>query len=112
EAHLEEAGAAMARALALLPADHPGRAGYLTTAAVLDFARFEHRGDRRRLDRAISRAMDARDGAGPSPQDLAVLANQICLTVTERFDHDGNRDDLDQAISLAREALATGTRLD
>lgn len=110
--HLEEAGAAMARALALLPADHPGRAGYLGTAAVLDFAHFEHRGGRGRLDSAIARALEARTGAGPSPQDLAVLANQICLTVTERFDHDGNRDDLDQAVYLAREVLATGTRLD
>lgn len=109
---LEEAGVAMGRALTLLPTDHPGRAGYLGTAAVLDFARYGHRGDRRALDAAITRAQDARTHDGLSPQDLAVLANQICLTVTERFEHDGNRDDLDQAISLAREALDAGLRLD
>ncbi|MFF8931509.1 CHAT domain-containing protein [Streptomyces longwoodensis] len=110
--HLEEAGAAMGRALAVLPADHPGRAGYLGTAAVLDFARYGRRGERRALDTAISRAQDARARKGLSPQDLAVLANQICLSVTERFEQDGNRDDLDQAISLAREVLAAGPRLD
>jgi tetratricopeptide (TPR) repeat protein len=110
--HLQEAGTAMARALGLLPADHPGRAGYLGTAAALDFARYGHRGDRHELDTAITRAQEARKRGRLSSQDLAILANQICLTITERFEHDGNRDDLDQAISLAREALGAGTRLD
>ncbi|MEU4154210.1 CHAT domain-containing protein [Streptomyces sp. NPDC026659] len=110
--YLEDAGTAMARALALLPADHPGRPGRLGTAAVLDFARYGHRGDRSALDTAITRAQGARAHGGLSPQDRAVLANQICLTITERFEHDGNRDDLDQAISLAREALDAGTRVD
>ncbi|MEW2573055.1 CHAT domain-containing tetratricopeptide repeat protein [Streptomyces sp. NPDC047070] len=110
--HLQEAGVAMARALSLLPAEHPGRAGYLGTAAVLDFARYGHHGDRHELDTAITRAQTARTDDGLSPQDLAILANQICLTVTERFEQDGNRDDLDQAISLAHEALGPGIRLD
>ncbi|MFK4222265.1 CHAT domain-containing protein [Streptomyces sp. NPDC019890] len=112
EKHLEEAGVAMGRALTLLPEDSPGRAGYLGTTAVLDFARYEHRGDRLQLDIAISTAEDARTREGLGAQDLAILANQICLTVTERFERDGNRDDLDQAISLASEVLDAGTRLD
>lgn len=109
--HLDQADAALAEALTLLDEDSPARSSYLGTAAVLAFARYGHEGARRHLETAISTAQEAQALDGISPQDLALLANQICLAVTERFQLDGNHDDLDHAIALGREALASGIRL-
>lgn len=110
--HLEQADAALAAALAGLAEDSPDRSSYMAAAAALAFTRYTLEGGRHYLETAISTALQARARDGLSPQDLAILANQACLAVTERFELDGDRGDLDQAIALARQALASPTTLD
>ncbi|WP_326643669.1 CHAT domain-containing protein [Nonomuraea fuscirosea] len=110
--HLDQAGTALTRARAGLAAGSAEWASQLAAEAALAFICYSHNGDRLHLEAAIATAQQAQALDHANPSDLAILANQVCLAVTERFELDGDRDDLDLAVSLAREALAQGQRLD
>jgi tetratricopeptide (TPR) repeat protein len=110
EARIEEAWELISALLDGEPEGSPGRPSLVSTASSVAFCRYLAHHQRTVLDEAISLAGQALDGAAfePDAQDRAVLANELCLLLTERFTLDGVRGDVDRAIDVARAGLVGG----
>lgn len=111
---LDEAEEIMDVLLGSVPPDSPERADLVGTASSIAYSRYLVRHERTVLDEAIRLTDEALDGyarreaeGGTSDrQDRAVLANQICLLLTELFTLDGVRDHIDRAVGTAESCLA------
>ncbi|MWA03304.1 hypothetical protein F8568_023575 [Actinomadura sp. LD22] len=111
---LDEAEEIMAALLGSVPPGSPERADLVGTASSIAYSRYLVRHERAVLDDAVRLTDEAVDeyyrrkaeGGTGDRQDRAVLANQICLLLTERFTLDGVRADIDRAVLAAESCLA------
>lgn len=108
-ARLDEAWQRISALLEEAGEDPQARAALVGTAASVAHLRYLTHHDRAVLAETIGLAEEAlgvEDGAHrPDPQARAVLANEVCLLLTERFTLDGDRQDLDRAVDTARRSL-------
>lgn len=97
---MEQTVRAMEETVRAAPADHTLRAGYLSNLAVALVTRFEHSGDGRDLDRALTSALQA-EQASPMPTILSTLGTVLL----RRFEHSGSLADLNRAIIAMEQAV-------
>ncbi|MGV9341211.1 CHAT domain-containing protein [Streptomyces sp. NPDC003688] len=89
--------------------DPAARSSVVGTAASVAHLRYLAHHDRAALTEAIDLTEEALRGlegeSGEDPESRAVLANEVCLLLTERFTLYGVRRDVDRAVDVARRSL-------
>lgn len=93
------------RILTATPADHPGRAGRLSSLGMALETRFRRTGGTGDLDAAIEAGQEAVRATPADHPDRAVYLSNLGAALEIRFERAGAAEDLDAAVAHLREAV-------